>query len=591
MRYARGLSLALLLLTAACGDKTQPVDDTGPEGNTDTDTDGDTDTDTDADADSDADTDADSDADTDTGPDTYDWGHLDPWVQPEVWVEPFPLVPGEDATVYYYGDLRKVHSLTLHHGFNGWNAVEGLDDMEVVVEGGDEGWVRDSEMSRTGDGGFEVTVTTPTDARAMHFVVYDPVGDEWDANGGKDWGWAFEVPFIGPYLTWNDTAEAHDGVVVNFETSLPCLGVVEYGTTSSLGSAVAGTEFGTMHHVALEDLAPNTTYHYKVWDSAGNGSETYSFRTADRWGSELSFVVMSDMQDQGEDNRWGDVAESVVDNHPDLAFAMIPGDMPNDQKNGQWWVFFDRGRELFHSTPIVPAVGNHDTPTFGSNLDTTNFHHYFEVPSSADGVGDFYSLDVGRVHILTLFSENPDGFLREGDQYAFAEADLADTWSGGVRQYDWVFTQWHNPPYNIGSRHHHEQGAYRDMTELFDGNVDWGFYGHEHLYQRMLPLQYNAEIVSSATYGIGPDDGVGYIVTPPAGNYPHTTVIDPDDEDADRRDRVAFPELDETDQVPSEVGYITVDLTATTISIKAWGLGTYEKPAETWLREEYGYSR
>ncbi len=176
-----------------------------------------------ADADTDSDADADSDADTDTAPPGYEWEHLDPFVQPEVWVEPFPLEPGGEATVYYYGELSKAHSLVLHHGFNGWNAVEGLDDMEVI-KGGDPGWFRETEMTRDGHGGLEATVTLPTDGRAMHMVFYDPTGDVWDSNEGLDWGWAFELPFIGPYITWDDTAQPHNGAVINFETSLPCLG-------------------------------------------------------------------------------------------------------------------------------------------------------------------------------------------------------------------------------------------------------------------------------------------------------------------------------------------------------------------------------
>jgi hypothetical protein len=585
MRATPPTLVLLAVLALGC-----PKGDPPPE-DTDADTDSDTDSDTDTDTDADADADTDADTDTDTGDDPYPWSYLDPFVQPEVWVEPFPLEPGGEATVHYYGELRKAHSLVLHHGFNGWNMVQGLDDMVEVMSGGDLGWERDTEMVRDGHGGFEATITLPTDGRALHFVIYDPVGGQWDSNDGWDYGQGFELPYIGPYITFSDTAQPHDGAVINFETSLPCLGVVEYGTTADLGTAVAGTVFGTMHHVVLEDLAPDTLYFYKLWDAAGHSSETYSFRTADPTSSELSFVVMSDMQDNGENNMWEQVATSVLANHPDLAFAMIPGDMPNDINPGQWWTFFDRGRELFASTPILPAVGNHDTPSYACDLDTSEYLHYFALPTSADGAGDYYSLDFGRVHILSLFSEDPEAFWRDGEQYRFAEADLASTWSGGVRQADWVFAQWHVPAYNAGSRHHHEQVDYRDVTELFDGNVDWAFFGHEHLYQRMLPLQYNAVMASSASYGIGPEDGVGYAVTPPAGNMPHTTVIDYYDAEADRRDRVAFPELDVGNQVASECGYLTVDLTATSISLKAWGMGRFDDPLPTWLREEYSYTR
>jgi hypothetical protein len=584
----------MLLLATACPKPEPVVDDTGAEA--DTDTDSDADSDTDADADSDADTDADSDADTDTG-DTgeegYRWAHLDPFVQPSVWVEPYPLEPGGTATVHYEGALSKAHSLVLHHGFNGWNEVQGLDDLTDTWLEYDYLWERDSEMVRDGHGAHEVTITLPTDGRALHFAIYDPVGDVWDNNGERDWGFSFEMPYLGPYLTYSDVVQPHNGVVVNFETALPCLGVVEYGTTEALGTAAVGSAFGTLHHIALEGLASDTDYYYKLWDAAGNGSEIFGFHTASATSSELSFVVLSDMQDTGEFSRWGEVAASVLSDHPDLAFAMLAGDMINEVMPGQWWTFFDRGRDLFTWLPIFTAIGNHDTPTFGPSSDTSEYLRYFAPPSAADGVGNYYSADFGAVHLLVLNSDDEAGFVQgTGDQYLFAQQDLAATWSGGVREPDWVFGMWHVPGMNAGSRHQDQQGGYRDITELFEGNLDWAFFGHEHLYQRMVPLEFNANFAGSGNYGIGPDDGVGYIVTPPAGNWTHDQLVGPDHEDANRRDRVAFPEVDpESAFVATEIGYITVDLTATSLHLRTWGMGTIDKPVPTWMREEYSYTR
>ena len=477
-------------------------------------------------------------------------------------------------------------------GFNGWNEVEGLDDMEVSTSGDDTAATRDVAMTPTGDGGLQATITLPTDGRALHAAFHDYVTDSWDNNGERDFGQAFELPYIGPYLSWNDRAQPHDGVVVSFETSLPCLGVVEYGTTTSLGTAAAGADFGTMHHVVLEDLEPGTDYHYKLWDAAGRSSQTYSFATATPMVSELSFVVMSDMQDHGEDNRWGDVAAEILANHPEAAFALIPGDMPNEITPGQWWTFFDRGRELFPGLPILTNLGNHDTPGIGSSTDTTDYEYYFALPTDADGVGLYYSVDYGKVHVVALNSEDSSAFARNtGEQYLWAEEDLNALWDGGVRQPDWVFAFWHIPPYNVGSRHQSEQDDFRDMTELFDGTVDWFFAGHEHLYQRMKPLQYSGVLADSLAYGLGPEDGVGYIVTPPAGNSPHTQVIATDHEDGRRRDRLAFPILDEDVYVESEVGYVTVDLCSTDLTLTVWGMGDLYESVPAWVRETYSYTR
>ncbi|MFH1466676.1 MAG: metallophosphoesterase [Pseudomonadota bacterium] len=583
------LPLALLLLCAGC-QGCPAGDDSQPEGDTDADTDADTDTDTDADGDTDADTDTDT--DTDTEPTEYRWGHLDPYEEPEVWTEPAILEPGGTVTVYYRGPLAERANLEVHHGFNGWNEVQGLDDMVYEGSGTDPSWSRDLPMTPAGDGSWWASFDLPTDGRALHMAFRDADTDEWDNNDKRDFSASFAVPYIGPYLTWSDEAPPASGVVVSFETSLPCRGVVEYGTTRALGTPAVGATVDTMHHMALTGLQPGTTYYYKLWDSAGNGSEEYSFTTATADAVELTFIVMSDMQDTGEDNLWGAVAADIAANHPEAAFAMVPGDMPNELTPGQWWTFFDRGRAIFPSMPLVTAVGNHDTPGFGSSTDTTEYERYFVQPAAADGHGLFYSLDYGRLHLMTFNSEDrADCNPPEGEQALWAEEDVASIWDGGVRQPAWVFAQWHIPAYNVGSRHHYDSHEYRRLTVLLEGHVDWVFAGHEHLFQRMAPIRNDAVAAPSGLYGLGPEDGVGYIVTPPAGNWPHDRVIAQDDPDVAELDLVAAPGIGSDVYVDSEVGYLTVDTTATTLRIRTWGLGTVEEPVDSWLRDELEFSR
>ena len=57
-------------------------------------------------------------------------------------------------------------------------------------------------------------------------------------------------------------------------------------------------------------------------------------------------------------------------------------------------------------------------------------------------------------------------------------------------------------------------------------------------------MQYNALFAASGSYGRGADDGVGYIVLPPAGNYPESAIIPAGDEHERYRDRLAYPVRD-----------------------------------------------
>ncbi len=527
----------------------------------------------------------------DTAEPPWPWAHLDPYVEPTVQVSPLPLEPGGQATVRYEGDLASSDSLVLHHGFNGWNQVQGLDDMVEASNGSDRYWYRQSEMTAA-KGGFEVTIDLPSDGRALHMVFFDPEEDSWDNNGEQDYHQSFELPYIGPYLTWSAQAQPETGVVVNFETSLPCLGVVEYGTDEQLGTAVTGNDLGTVHHVVLSGLQPATTYFYKLWDAAGRSSQTYQFTTAELDDEQFSFLVMSDMQDAGEDsdNSWAEVAEHVASSHGEASFALVPGDMSSEDSPGHWWTFFDRGRPLLSWLPLLPAVGNHDTPGTGSSSDTSSFERYFTVPGGGDD-HTYYSLDYGHSHFLGLNSEVHEDWASDGDQLLFATEDLLGLLDGGQRQPSWVFCFWHVPPYNAGVRHYREQYSFRPLTDIFQGYVDWVFSGHEHLFQRMEPMAPDAEFAGSGSYGIGPEDGVGYIVTPPAGNWPNDEIVAEDSKDAHYRGYLAAPDVGKGAEVESELGYLWVQLDGDAITIRTWGMGTVPEPKEAWIRDELSYVR
>ena len=64
--------------------------------------------------------------------------------------------------------------------------------------------------------------------------------------------------------------------VVSYATHGATTGRVEFGTSSSYGSQVPSSSSATSHSVTLSELAPTTTYHYRVVavDAAGNESVT-----------------------------------------------------------------------------------------------------------------------------------------------------------------------------------------------------------------------------------------------------------------------------------------------------------------------------
>jgi hypothetical protein len=567
-------SLALALL--ACGDK--PDSDSTPSWDSPVDSTSDSqestpDSPTDSHTGQDH-TDIPDDTDAETG-DTDDTGEpttvetLDPYNAPLVSFTPDPLVPGDPVTIRYEGALvGSAENLDLRYGFDGTTPI----------------W---SEAMTPTHTGFELTMDVPADALALHVQFEDAdTGDE-DDYDSRGYHAAIDFPYLGPWLGWSATAAPGSGVMVSWGTTQPCLGVVEYGSTDALGSWAVGSYEDTVHHVEITGLTPGDELHYRVWDSRGQVSETFVYAVPDTT-ADHKFIAWSDLQPYTLSGRLEDTTNAVVADHADAAFALVVGDIVGWDSPVIWWVMLHEVRALVSSVPLVPVSGNHDgyatTSTWG--LDR------YLAPPYASVDEPWYSLDFGSTHILALYSNNSSTLQPGGDQYAWIESDLAGCWHGGTRVCDPVFAAFHVPPYNVGTRHFFEQGAMRPVTALFDGEVDWHIAGHEHLYQRFLPLQYEQRLAGSSSYGVGTDDGVGYLVLPTAGSVQGGGVIDPSDKAAGVRDLLAFPTIAaDATSYDAEMGFVVVEVGAADLTITSWGLGTWTSAEPVHEVDRFSYSR
>lgn len=441
---------------------------------------------------------------------------------PGISVSPTQLAPGKPATIVYASPAKLAGSanLTLHLGSDYWSpGPSGSTSVDVP-------------MTKRSDGAFEASVPVPPGARLLDLVFFtESSGNKtWDNNGGLDYHRAVGVPLLGPYLSFRDNLggqpdrDPATSLTVSFRSDHPCRGRVRYGLTpATLSLSLDEPGAVTQHHLHLTQLKPDTTYHYRVECTAPSTcappehSPVASFRTAEANPTSFSFLHLSDPQDyRSPGDRWKEVAAALSKPpHDAFRFVIITGDLVGGDEPARRWDFFDRGRALLASKPMLPAVGNHDTPTFDSNPDTSSFEGLFEL-ESASGKDTHYGLRYGSAGFVVLNSES--------SQYAPAE------WKPGGAQYDWAssslaklagaawrFAAWHIPPYNAGVRHSNQVDSVRPLTALFDDKVDWVLCGHEHLYQRFKPLRYSDKVV--AKYG-GPGGGVGYVIAPVAGHDP-----------------------------------------------------------------------
>ncbi len=510
---------------------------------------------------------------------------LDPLLPAAAWVS--------DNTAHYQGALAASDALTLTYGVDGWaerNAARGATlfmretpqpkaMFTVPLEYDGQEWTAAIEI--------------PDGSHVVHMIVDDGVSID-DADG-REYTRDLVFPSVGPYLTWNDVAQPQNGMVINWVTGQPGLGVVEYGIDQADTAFVTGSVVDTMHHVALTGLPEATTFTYRVWDAAGRASPWSTFRTAAEDEDTYTFLVASDMQDAGGWNdRWVTVAAEMEAAVPDARYLLIPGDLPADDDPALWWLFFDGGRELFSHVPLVPSIGNHDDPGIESNSDTTSWRYWFDLPAAYGGEV-FWRMDYGRTRLFAIDSEEAGQTQPGGVQYEWMAGESIELEQGDDRAVDWAVAAFHIPCYDAGSRFALNARTFRPLTELFDGAMDVVITGHEHMYQRFQPLQYDGVIAPSGEYGLGADDGVLYMVTPSAGfGMLDGGIVDPDDPGGEQRALLAYPDLSESrdddddddddgddDEVEAERlhGYLVGEATPTELTFTFMAMGDSNHPA------------
>lgn len=213
------------------------------------------------------------------------------------------------------------------------------------------------------------------------------------------------------WLTHATSEPAH--VTVSWETAQPGPSQVEYGTTAAYGQKVEKAESVTLHHVDIPVTEKDTVYHYKVTSGADTSADA-AFPAPPT--KELRVVVVGD---------WGyapkDDLAAIVKDAPHL--LLTAGDnVPSLHEPGHEGIkafstLIDRHPDLFRSTPLIPALGNHDrevTPRGPKppekpvyDVEATAFRQFFALPDK-EWIWYFDEPDFGVRFIATDMSHIQD---------------------------------------------------------------------------------------------------------------------------------------------------------------------------------------
>jgi len=304
-----------------------------------------------------------------------------------------------------------------------------------------------------------------------------------------------------PYLSF--VGDPESTITISWETKTPGQSLVEYGFDTTYGLTVSDTNTVYRHSLELKGLVPGSLYHYRVSTPGVYTSGDHTFKTAPQDTSQpFTFVVWGDSRTDDYQRRR--VKDAVIQADPD--FTVFSGDMVEDGWNqAQWDEWFSTMSDLMDHCPFMACIGNHEE---NSSLYYNLFYLPVHIPSEPNPPVNnpsgfrkpdeaYYSFTYGNSHFVVLSSE-PAECTTQSYQYLWMKNDLQQ--ASQDPRIRWTFVFFHQPPYSSG-HHGSRLGIRRVWCPLFERyGVDIVFNGHDHDYERSIPI-----------------NGVVYIVTAGAG--------------------------------------------------------------------------
>jgi hypothetical protein len=314
----------------------------------------------------------------------------------------------------------------------------------------------------------------------------------------------------GPYLQ----GPRSDSITVMWETDVPADSRVDYGMATPDELSVADADLCTLHKMVLSGLAADTTYVYQV-ASSGTAGPIGAFTMAPATARSFRFAVYGDSRTYPTAH--AEVARSVANSGPEILLHV--GDIVGLGRDYHAWgaEFFEPGQDLLLSTPIVPALGNHEYAGTGPLW----FFYFFDRPY---GEG-WFAMTYGNTRFVGL--DTTVSYAVGSKQHDWLLAELT---SAEYNDATWHIVFFHYPPFSATTGHLDDPTVQSRLVPLLEQyGVDIAFQGHSHAYERYL---HNGIYYIVTGGGGGPLHELALDITPPIRQYGrsvhHHCVVDVD---------------------------------------------------------------
>ena len=250
------------------------------------------------------------------------------------------------------------------------------------------------------------------------------------------------------------------------------------------------------HWARVENLEPGTEYSYAILMDGRDVSPTGELRFRTEGQQSFTFLAIGDSGTGSEEQ----LRLAATFQRDPAAMVIHTGDLayPTGTFEAYDRNYFDVYQEAMRRVPFFPVPGNHDYYEFAAEPYRA-LHDLPRVNAVEADHGRYYSFDWGDVHFVALDSNTPleEAVAGRGRMLQWLEEDLAAT------DKFWRVAIFHHPPYANGPNY---EDAYTEMARhhivpiLERFHVPLIFSGHEHSYQRSVPVRGGQASPEGAVY-------------------------------------------------------------------------------------------